>query len=102
MRKLCHKVRNGQNLPHESPNLQTILFKVTLDTIYAIFQQVCDHITKTIFFSKYFLFVFRAKGHFHKIDTQKKTLWIILGEAACHGLTLYDMATPLETCLAMA
>ena len=26
MRKLCPKVRNGQNLPHESPNFRNNLF----------------------------------------------------------------------------
>ena len=27
MRKMCHKVRNGQNLPHESPNFTNYFFK---------------------------------------------------------------------------
>ena len=39
MCKLCHKVRNGQNLPHETPNFTNLFsFEVTLHT--TIFQQV--------------------------------------------------------------
>ena len=33
MCKLCHKVRNGQNLPHESLNFTNYFFKVTLPPI---------------------------------------------------------------------
>ena len=27
MRKICHKVRDGQNLPHESPNFKNNFFQ---------------------------------------------------------------------------
>ena len=61
MCNLRHKVRNGQNLPHESLNFANYLFlKITVPTILAIFPQIWDHITKTIL-SKYFLFVFYLK-----------------------------------------
>ena len=40
MRKMRHKVHNGQNLPHESQNFTNYYFKVTLRTILAIFPQV--------------------------------------------------------------
>ena len=33
MRKMRHKMRNGQNLPHESPNFTIFFAKVTLRTI---------------------------------------------------------------------
>ena len=60
MCNFCHKVRNGQIYPMKVRILQTIFFKVTLRTIEAIFAQVRDHITKTVF-SKYIFFVFYSK-----------------------------------------
>ena len=50
------KVRNGQNLPHESPNFTNYLKKVILLTILALFPQVWHQITKTVFSKLFFLF----------------------------------------------
>ena len=56
MRKLRHKVCNGQNFPMKVRILQIIIFKVTLRTILAIFPQVWDLITRTVFSKYFFLF----------------------------------------------
>ena len=53
-RKMRHKLRNGQNLPHESSNFTIFFFKVTWRKIQAIFPQVWDHITKRVFFLIFF------------------------------------------------
>ena len=54
--------------------LQTMFFKVTLRTIQAIFPQVCDHITKTVF-SKKFLLLFTLNSRmFRNICIRRQKL----------------------------
>ena len=38
MRKMCHKIRNGQNAPHESPHFTKKKFKVLLDLQFKPFK----------------------------------------------------------------
>ena len=56
MRKMRHKVRNGQNLPHESPNFTSNFFQSDFTYNLSHFPQVWDYITKTIFSKYFFLF----------------------------------------------
>ena len=58
MRKMRHKVGNGQNLPHESPNFTKYFYQSDFMYKLSIFRQVWDHITKTVFSKYYFLFSF--------------------------------------------
>ena len=53
MRTFGHKVPNGQNLPHESPNFTNYFFQSNIMHNLGLF----NHITKTVFFlNNFFLF----------------------------------------------
>ena len=55
-RNMRHKVRNGQNLPHESPKLRNNLFLSNLLDNLSPFPQGSDHNTKTVFPQYFFFF----------------------------------------------
>ena len=64
-RNMCNlrpKVRNGQNIPHESPNFTDYFFLSKFTYILATVSQIWDKITKTIFSQYFFCFLLQNPG----------------------------------------
>jgi hypothetical protein len=63
MRKMRHKVRNGQNLPHESPNFTNYYFQSDFTYNFSHFStSLRPHYQNSFFLNIFFCFIFLTQG----------------------------------------